>query len=113
MLINLLTLIQVKVGAAEPPSDNADPTSNAVPTSEGPQGPQLVIWGTDVVVSECKERFKQYVLKYIDPNAEYDEKTNEMNEDEPLYLQKLEEVCKIPSASSILSVQEIFFFSTF
>ncbi|RXG52397.1 DNA replication licensing factor MCM4 [Armadillidium vulgare] len=83
---------QVKVGAAEPPSDNADPTSNAVPTSEGPQGPQLVIWGTDVVVSECKERFKQFVLKYIDPNAEYDEKTNEMNEDEPLYLQKLEEV---------------------
>ncbi|KAB7499902.1 DNA replication licensing factor MCM4 [Armadillidium nasatum] len=83
---------QVKVGAAEPPSDNADPTSNVVPTSEGPQGPQLVIWGTDVVVSECKERFKQFVLKFVDPDAEYDEKTNEMNEDEPLYLQKLEEV---------------------
>lgn len=61
--------------------------------TDGPQGGQLVIWGTDVVVSECKDRFKAFVQTFVDPDAAEDERCEGMNTDEPLYLQKLEEVC--------------------
>lgn len=60
--------------------------------TEGPQGGQLVIWGTDVVVSECKDRFKTFVQTFVDPDAADDERCEGMNTDEPLYLQKLEEI---------------------
>lgn len=54
--------------------------------------PHLVIWGTNVSVAECKEKFKQFVLRFIDTNAEEDEITDDINLNEPLYLQKLEEI---------------------
>lgn len=54
--------------------------------------PQLVIWGTNVSVQQCKIKFKQFILRYIDPTVEEDELTDGMNVNEPLYLQKLEEV---------------------
>ncbi|KAH1007357.1 hypothetical protein HUJ04_004602 [Dendroctonus ponderosae] len=54
--------------------------------------PNLVIWGTNVSVAECKAKFKQFVLRFIDTNAEEDERTDDMILSEPLYLQKLEEV---------------------
>lgn len=54
--------------------------------------PHLVIWGTNVSVAECKAKFKQFILRFIDPNAEEDERTDDMNLNEPLYIQKLEEV---------------------
>lgn len=66
----------------------------AIPESQevDSSAPHLVIWGTDVSVAECKEKFKQFVLRFIDPNAEEDERTDDMNLNEPLYLQKLDEV---------------------
>ncbi|ERL88768.1 hypothetical protein D910_06150 [Dendroctonus ponderosae] len=54
--------------------------------------PNLVIWGTNVSVAECKAKFKQFVLRFIDTNAEEDERTDDMILSEPLYLQKLEEI---------------------
>ncbi|CAH1110040.1 unnamed protein product [Psylliodes chrysocephalus] len=54
--------------------------------------PHLVIWGTNVSVAECKAKFKQFILRFIDPNAEEDERTDDMNLNEPLYIQKLEEI---------------------
>lgn len=54
--------------------------------------PHLVIWGTNVSVSQCKEKFKQFILRFIDTSAEDDERTDDMNVNEPLYLQKLEEI---------------------
>lgn len=65
--------------------------------------PNLVIWGTNVSVAECKGKFKQFVLRFIDTNAEEDERTDDMVLSEPLYLQKLEEVkgeSDAPSESS-------------
>lgn len=44
------------------------------------------------MVSECKARFKKFILKFIEPVMEDDERVEGMNVDEPLYLQKLEEV---------------------
>ncbi|KAI4485938.1 hypothetical protein M0804_006427 [Polistes exclamans] len=70
------------------------PEEAAIPgTSESENtGPQLVIWGTNVVVNRCKEQFKRFVLRFIDPEAENDELPENMNLSEPLYLQKLEEI---------------------
>jgi len=57
-----------------------------------PTGPQLVVWGTDVVVSQCKEQFVKFMERYIDRNVASDEKFEGMDMDEPIYMQKLEEV---------------------
>lgn len=70
----------------------ADPNTTGA-SSETDQAPQLVVWGTDVVVSQCKEKFKKFVLQFVVPNAEEDERMEDMNMNEPLYLQKLQEVC--------------------
>lgn len=68
----------------EPIPENQETTDN--------NAPHLVIWGTNVSVAECKKKFKQFILRYIDPSAEEDEVGEGMNVNEPLYLQKLEEV---------------------
>jgi len=84
-----------QVDISHPTSESADPAtapSETAPTDGAAAGPQLVIWGTDVVVSECKDRFKQFVLQFVEPETEDDERTEQMNTDEPLYLQKLEEI---------------------
>ncbi|XP_008550133.1 DNA replication licensing factor MCM4 isoform X1 [Microplitis demolitor] len=57
-----------------------------------PAGPQLVIWGTNVVVNRCKQQFKHFIQRFIDPEAENDELPDSLNLTEPLYLQKLVEI---------------------
>lgn len=64
---------------------------DGIPDSQS-SGPQLVIWGTNVVVSECKTKFKRFMMRYIDPDAQQDEVSEGMNLNEPLYMQKLEEI---------------------
>lgn len=67
--------------ATEPP---------AVPTSDSQTGPRLVIWGTDVVVQETKEKFKKFLMQFIDENAEG--MGDDFVPNEPLYMQRLEEI---------------------
>ncbi|KOX68806.1 DNA replication licensing factor MCM4 [Melipona quadrifasciata] len=55
-------------------------------------GPHLVVWGTNVVINQCKEQFKLFFQHFINPDAENDELPENMNLSEPLYLQKLEEI---------------------
>jgi len=75
-------LKQVNVGGgSEPPTDN-DP----VVSSEAPGEPKMVIWGTDVVVADTKERFRQFILNFKDESVE------EYDPTQALYLQKLEEI---------------------
>ena len=72
-----------------------EPASQSGPEQlSGQSQPQLVIWGTDVVVSECKTKFKRFIMRYIDPDVQEDEVGNNTDLNEPLYMQKLEEVCK-------------------
>lgn len=53
-------------------------------------GPQLVIWGTDVVVSQCKSKFRQFINLFMQSE---DENMGEMmNMSEPYYLQELQQV---------------------
>ena len=61
-------------------------------TSDPNAGPQLVIWGTDVSVSHCKEKFCRFVSKFVDKSVADDEQFEGMDINEPYYLQRLEEV---------------------
>lgn len=58
--------------------------------NEGAAGPQLVIWGTDVVVSLCKSKFKSFILKFLP--TEDDHLSENMIMHEPYYLQELQQV---------------------
>ena len=68
--------------ATEPPA--------AAPTSDSTAGPRLVIWGTDVVVQETQDKFKRFLQQFIDENAEG--MGDDFVPNDPLYMQKLEEV---------------------
>lgn len=82
-------LRQVNIG-----SDALDPIAEQRSdiTPSGEAAPHLVIWGTDVVVSECKRKFTQFLLRYIDMEIAQDEMTENINLSEPFYMQKLEEI---------------------
>ena len=80
---------QVTIGGSDP-SDPTKITSDI--TSDPNAGPQLVIWGTDVVVSQCKEKFRRFISKYLDKNVAGDEQFDGMDINEPYYLQRLEEI---------------------
>ncbi|KFM57235.1 DNA replication licensing factor mcm4-A, partial [Stegodyphus mimosarum] len=76
-------------------SDEAEPAAVTEPTamsSESHTGPQLVIWGTDVVVSQCKDKFRQFISEYVDMNIEVDEMMENIDLERPYYTQKLEEI---------------------
>lgn len=64
-------------------------------TSDSNAGPQLVIWGTDVVISHCKEKFKRFIMKYVEQDVQMDEQFDGMDISQPYYLQRLEEVGQI------------------
>lgn len=79
---------QVDLGGSESHQDPHVPSSEI--STDG--GPQLVIWGTDVVVSHCKEKFKRFVCRFVDEDVEEDERFEGMNIKEPYYMQRLEEI---------------------
>jgi hypothetical protein len=60
--------------------------------SDVASAPHLVIWGTDVDVNLCKSKFKYFIERFIDSTVEQDEKFEGMDVEQPLYLQRLEEV---------------------
>uniref|UniRef100_A0A672ZCU7 DNA replication licensing factor MCM4 n=1 Tax=Sphaeramia orbicularis TaxID=375764 RepID=A0A672ZCU7_9TELE len=59
--------------------------------SESNAGQRLVIWGTDVNVGTCKEKFQRFLQRFIDPTSTEDENAG-LDLNEPLYMQKLEEI---------------------
>ncbi|ESO98208.1 hypothetical protein LOTGIDRAFT_206222 [Lottia gigantea] len=81
---------QVAIGGSDP----SEPTKVTSEISSDPNaGPQLVIWGTDVVVSQCKEKFRRFISKYIDRQSVADDEQFEgMDISEPYYLQRLDEI---------------------
>ncbi|XP_034835332.1 DNA replication licensing factor MCM4 [Maniola hyperantus] len=54
-------------------------TNEPEPSSE----PQLVVWGTDVAIAECREKFTKFIQRFIEPTADTTE---------PLYEIKLDEI---------------------
>uniref|UniRef100_A0AAX7TG74 DNA replication licensing factor MCM4 n=1 Tax=Astatotilapia calliptera TaxID=8154 RepID=A0AAX7TG74_ASTCA len=59
--------------------------------SESNAGQRLVIWGTDVNVGTCKEKFQRFLQRFVDPTSTEDENAG-LDLNEPLYMQKLEEI---------------------
>uniref|UniRef100_A0A8C7BQP9 DNA replication licensing factor MCM4 n=1 Tax=Neovison vison TaxID=452646 RepID=A0A8C7BQP9_NEOVI len=59
--------------------------------SEQSLGQKLVIWGTDVNVSTCKENFQRFLQRFIDPLAKEEENIG-IDITEPLYMQRLGEI---------------------
>lgn len=69
------------------------PPSEIVPASEASDSaPHLVIWGTDVSVQVCKQKFKKFLASFLDEALEDDERMEGFEADEPLYMQRLAEV---------------------
>ncbi|XP_069675688.1 DNA replication licensing factor MCM4 [Periplaneta americana] len=83
---------QVNVNSDVVEPSDGDHSAVGVSSETDQQVPQLVVWGTNVIVSQCKEKFKKFVLRFVDPHAEEDERMEDMNMNEPLYLQKLQEI---------------------
>ncbi|KAF4095643.1 DNA replication licensing factor MCM4 [Onychostoma macrolepis] len=67
------------------------PSGDAVAGSEQGAGQRLVIWGTDVNVGTCKEKFQRFLQQFTDPNSREDENAG-LDLNEPLYMQKLDEI---------------------
>ncbi|XP_034039997.1 DNA replication licensing factor MCM4 [Thalassophryne amazonica] len=67
------------------------PSGDGALTSEPNAGQRLVIWGTDVNVGTCKEKFQRFLHRFIDPTSTEDENAG-LDLNEPLYMQKLEEI---------------------
>ncbi|KAG2458239.1 MCM4B factor, partial [Polypterus senegalus] len=81
------------------------PTGEDAVSSEQPVGQKLVIWGTDVNVATCKEKFQRFLQRFVDPSAREEENAG-LDLNEPLYMQRLEEEV-IPTFD--MAVNEIFF----
>ncbi|XP_013928119.1 PREDICTED: DNA replication licensing factor MCM4 [Thamnophis sirtalis] len=64
---------------------------DAIGSEQHPDGQRLVIWGTDVNVASCKERFQRFLQRFIDPTAKEEENIG-LDLNEPLYMQRLEEI---------------------
>ncbi|XP_053571004.1 DNA replication licensing factor MCM4 [Bombina bombina] len=67
------------------------PAAEELEISEQSMGQKLVIWGTDVNVATCKEKFQRFVQRFIDPMAKEDENFG-LDLNEPIYMQRLEEI---------------------
>eukprot|EP00794_Sanderia_malayensis_P018855 gene18856-20755_t len=75
-----------QVNVADQPTSEA---TDGAPTSETAE-PKIVIWGTNVVVGETKEKFRKFLMEFM--IDEMDEMGDEFDATTPLYLQKLEEI---------------------
>ncbi|XP_042321983.1 DNA replication licensing factor MCM4 isoform X1 [Sceloporus undulatus] len=67
------------------------PTAEDATASEQSLGQKLVIWGTDVNVASCKEKFQRFLQRFTDPTAKEEENIG-LDLNEPLYMQRLEEI---------------------
>lgn len=45
-----------------------------------------------MVVNHCKQKFKRFLETFVDAAAAEDERVEEMDDGEPLYMQKLREI---------------------
>lgn len=84
---------QVQVGEGSDGGSQLQPIPESQSETDSMTGgAQLVIWGTNVVVNECKAKFKRFMQRYIDPDIASDEISEGINLNEPLYMQKLDEI---------------------
>lgn len=78
------------------------PDSESIPSQSGETGNQLVIWGTDVSVAQCKRKFKDFLRSAsVSDHLEVDEMQTKTSVQESgqmsFYLTKLEEIYTLES----------------
>lgn len=56
-------------------------------------GQHMVIWGTDVVVEQCKARFTNFLQRFSSDDMDDDETLMDAGNHLPFYMARLEEVC--------------------
>lgn len=71
-------------------SDTTDQPTG--PTSDAAVTPALVIWGTDVVVSETKDKFRKFITEFVDEELGAEEMGDGFDPLLPVYMQRLDEV---------------------
>jgi len=75
------------------PSSSAGLPSDAVPPSENSENaPQMVIWGTNVQIVECKRKFTRFIQTFKDPEVADDEEFEGLDHSKPYYEQRLAEI---------------------
>ncbi|PIO14704.1 hypothetical protein AB205_0024110, partial [Aquarana catesbeiana] len=67
------------------------PAAEELITSEQSMEQKLVIWGTDVNVITCREKFQRFIQRFIDPSAKEEDNVG-LDLNEPIYMQRLEEI---------------------
>jgi DNA replication licensing factor MCM4 len=91
--INMSDMLSSDVhGGTAQPSEIAPSTSSAL-GSQSSQDPQLVIWGTDIVISEVKRKLIKFLTTFKNTKLVYE--TDGYYPDQPLYMQKLAEMAKL------------------
>ena len=73
-------------------SEIGSAVGSASDVSSDVQGANVVIWGTDVSVNQCKAKMAKFVQKFVNPDAADDETFANMDAGAPYYLQRLEEI---------------------
>ncbi|NXO79094.1 MCM4 factor, partial [Sitta europaea] len=70
---------------------HSDGLAEDIVATEQSLGQRLVIWGTDVNVASCKEKFQRFLQRFIDPLDKEDEDIG-LDLNEPRYMQRLQEI---------------------
>ncbi|NXH87264.1 MCM4 factor, partial [Edolisoma coerulescens] len=70
---------------------HSDGPAEDIVATEQSLGQKLVIWGTDVNVASCKEKFQRFLQRFIDPLDKEDEDIG-LDLNEPRYMQRLQEI---------------------
>ncbi|NXD20896.1 MCM4 factor, partial [Spelaeornis formosus] len=70
---------------------HSDGLAEDIVATEQSLGQRLVIWGTDVNVASCKEKFQRFLQRFIDPVDKEDEDIG-LDLNEPRYMQRLKEI---------------------
>uniref|UniRef100_A0A8C5TD90 DNA replication licensing factor MCM4 n=1 Tax=Malurus cyaneus samueli TaxID=2593467 RepID=A0A8C5TD90_9PASS len=70
---------------------HSDGLAEDIVGTEQSLGQRLVIWGTDVNVASCKEKFQRFLQRFIDPLDKEDEDIG-LDLNEPRYMQRLQEI---------------------
>ncbi|XP_067052845.1 DNA replication licensing factor mcm4-A-like [Acropora muricata] len=81
---------QVNLTDNQPISDTTDQPTG--PTSDAAVTPALVIWGTDVVVSETKDKFRKFITEFVDEELGAEEMGDGFDPLLPVYMQRLDEI---------------------
>lgn len=86
--------IPMSQGDVLPPSSSTGlPPSEMVPPSENSDSvPQVVIWGTSVVLAETKRKFARFIQTFQDADTADDEEFEGLDHSAPYYAQRLAEI---------------------